>query len=158
MTATAINIHATVIVAGTAGLAFVGPSGCGKSSIAFTCLAEARAQGKYAALIADDRVDVSLQNGRIVASRPAAIAGLIELRHAGIVNAASQKSAVIDACVMPIGAEADRMPEENEDHQLAFGIRVPLLRIPVHTTAPLAFLEALLHVRSDDFTGKGIIF
>lgn len=154
----AVNVHATVIVAGTVGLAFVGPSGSGKSTLAFACLAEARREGKYAALVGDDRVDISLHGGRIVASRAPAIAGLIELRHAGIVGIGSQKSAVVDIAVLPVGRDADRLPDENEVHELGFGVVIPLLRIPVYTTAPLAFLETLSRSRCDEITRKGLFF
>lgn len=153
-----VNIHATVIVAGTLGLAFVGPSGSGKSSLAFTCLADARREGKYAALVGDDRVDVSLHGNRIVASRPAIIADLIELRHAGIVGVESQRSAVVDAAILPVGTDADRLPEESEVYELIPGITVPLLRVPLHAAAPLAFLETLIRVRRDEFTPNGLVF
>ncbi len=84
MTGAARNVHGTAIVVGKRGLIFLGPPGAGKSELAFACLAHARSHGSFAALIADDQVFISTENGQTIATRPASIEGLLELRGSGI--------------------------------------------------------------------------
>ncbi len=97
----AANIHATAIVVETTGLIFVGPSGSGKSSLAFSCLAEARALGLSAVLVADDQVFLSLDGADVVARCPPTIAGLMEVRGTGIISLPYQSQAVLHYAVMP---------------------------------------------------------
>ena len=94
-TAALPNIHATAIVIGTTGILFVGPSGAGKSSAALQCIYEARMRGLSAALVSDDQVLVSEEDGRLIARAPASIAGLIEVRGAGIVRMETVGEAVL---------------------------------------------------------------
>ncbi|MGF0539737.1 HPr kinase/phosphorylase [Agrobacterium sp. ES01] len=143
------NVHGTAIIAGTRGILFVGPSGRGKTSLAFTCMEEALAAGKFAALIADDRVDIRTCDSHVIASRPETIRDLMELRYGGIVSRKSQAKAVIHCgalIVDPVSAE--RLPPENETLVFDGGADVPLLRIPSQTPRPLAFLDALMRTRS----------
>ena len=80
------NIHGTGLVLGTIGLLLRGPSGAGKSLLALTLLDAAAAGGGHAMLVADDRIDLAIDSGRLVMRTPARIAGLIELRGRGIVS------------------------------------------------------------------------
>ena len=108
------NIHATAIVVGTTGLVFLGPSGSGKSQLAFDCLAEARLHGHFAALVADDQVFISRFGTHVVASRPATIRDIIELRHGGIARVVSIPRAVLHYAVLPVERQnAERMPPES---------------------------------------------
>ncbi|MDQ0318251.1 serine kinase of HPr protein (carbohydrate metabolism regulator) [Pararhizobium capsulatum DSM 1112] len=126
------NVHATAIVLGTHGFLFVGPSGSGKSSIALACLAAANAQGLFATLIADDQVLISTMNGRVIANRPASIAGLAEIRGSGIVAVDSVEAAVIDYTVLPLqGPIAERLPQKEEVYTLPDGNSLPLYRLPL---------------------------
>ncbi|MBO3758301.1 hypothetical protein J5J10_18200 [Ciceribacter sp. L1K23] len=152
MTGSGINAHTTVIAVGLTGLAFVGPSGSGKSSLAFSCIAEARRNGRYGALVADDQAWLQILNGSVIASRPVATAGLLELRHSGIVEMGGQRSTVIHYCVLPVGNEAERLPLDDECYEFAANISVPLLRIVIGCSSPLAWIESLIGTRhrSDD--------
>lgn len=123
------SIHATAIVVGSAGLLFVGPSGSGKSSAAFACLAAARARGWNAALIADDRTSLVVRGNRCIASCPAPIRGLLELRGTGIVTLPRLTRAVLSLVVEPAApSAASRLPLENETFSCS-GVAVPLLRL-----------------------------
>ena len=104
------TIHATCVVVGEAGVLIRGPSGSGKSGLAAEIADLARLRGKFAALVADDRVRLEPVNGRLVASCPPAIAGLIERRGVGIVQADHWPEAVV-RLVVDIEAAPARMPE-----------------------------------------------
>jgi len=137
------NVHGTAIVVGTAGLIFVGPSGSGKSSLAFACLAEARALRLSAALVADDQVLVSMDGPDVVADCPPAIAGLIEVRGTGILTLPYRAPAVLHYAVAPVDlAHAERLPPEGERIDLAEGISLPLIRLSSSVRHPLAVIMA----------------
>jgi serine kinase of HPr protein (carbohydrate metabolism regulator) len=143
----AANVHATAIVVETTGLIFVGPSGSGKSSLAFSCLAEARALGLSAVLVADDQVFLSLDGADVVARCPPTIAGLMEVRGTGIISLPYQSQAVLHYAVMPIDlAVADRLPPEDERLDLAADISLPLIRISSTARNPLAIIMAKILV------------
>lgn len=138
-----VNIHATAIVIGTRGLLFTGPSGSGKSMLAFTCIATARRQGAFAALVADDQVLVSRHGDHLLATRPEAIAGLIELRGSGIAPVESISVAALDLAVEVISLpESERFPPENERFRIPGMGDLPLVRIWRGAPDPLAILAA----------------
>ena len=71
-----MQIHASCAAREGQGVLLLGPSGSGKSDLLLRLI------GRGFALVADDRVD--LEDG--VASAPAAIAGLLEVRGLGVVQ------------------------------------------------------------------------
>ncbi|MCA1407128.1 HPr kinase/phosphorylase [Ensifer sp. IC3342] len=146
MTGPVCNIHATAIVLGTSGFLITGPSGSGKSALALSCISEARRRGRFAALVADDRVDLSLENDRIIARCPPSIRGLIEIRGSGIVAIETVSACVLDWAIIPVRPSRDqRLPPESEELQLDIGRSLPLLRVPVENiVSPLDALHALL--------------
>lgn len=151
MTTAQANVHATAIVVGTTGLLFVGPSGAGKSSLAFACMADARKQQQFAALVSDDRVIVSLHGGRLIASGPESIKALIELRCSGIVTVPYIGAVVLDYAVLPIAREeAERLPPDDETVEVLPHCRLPAIRIARDTIEPLTAITALISTR----TGK----
>lgn len=138
-----VNIHATAIVIGTRGLLFTGPSGSGKSMMAFTCIAAAKRRGAFAALVADDQVLVSRHGDHLLATRPDAIAGLVELRGTGIAQVESVSAAALDLAVEVISLpESERLPPENERFRIAGPGDLPLVRIWRGAPDPLAILAA----------------
>lgn len=145
MTPDTDNVHATAIVVGTIGLLFVGPSGSGKSALALACLASAHRAGHFSALVGDDQVFIRLHNGRVVASRPQAIAGLIEIRAGGIARVESLAAAVMHHAVQPVDvATAERLPPESQRYPLVDGASLPLACLPSTSPDPLAVLTALI--------------
>ncbi|SIR29106.1 Hpr(Ser) kinase/phosphatase [Rhizobium sp. RU35A] len=151
MTVQATNVHGTAIVVGTRGLLFVGPSGSGKSTLAFTCLQEARRAGAFAALIADDQVFIRRTGDRLIAERPASIAGLIEIFGSGIGRVDSIAKASLDLVIRVVPNDtAERLPPDNEMLALDEAASLPLLRLLRSTTQPLALIAAL----RPDFRGE----
>ena len=126
------NMHGTAIVIGTTGLLFTGPSGTGKSAIALHCIAEARARGLFAAMVSDDQVLLSAASGRLVARAPASIAGLAEVRGAGIVTVETIEAAVLHRAIRPIEPPfAERLPLGEENVEVLPSFFLPLTRLPL---------------------------
>lgn len=75
-----VLIHATCIALDGRGVLLRGAPGAGKSDLALRLI-----EGG-AALVADDQVALAGEGGRLIASPPAAIAGLLEVRGLGIVS------------------------------------------------------------------------
>jgi HPr kinase/phosphorylase len=96
------TVHATALVIDETGILVRGASGAGKTSLALALIARARAEGRFARLVADDRVALQLRHGRIVMRAPAAIAGLVEIRGAGI-----GKIPVVESCLLRLIVDVD---------------------------------------------------
>lgn len=141
------NLHGTAIVVNDTGIVFIGASGSGKSSLAFAFMTEALYTGQSAALIADDQVFVSRQEGGVImAERPASIAGLLELRGSGIVRVDSVEKAALRYAVMVMAPNSshDRLPPDNEIYTLPCGGDLPVIRIPLQCHNPLARFRILV--------------
>lgn len=139
-----VNIHATAIVVGEAGLLFVGPSGIGKSSMALQCLATARRAGWSAALVADDQVFISQSSGRLIAARPAAIAGLIEIRGSGIAAIPSIPEAPLHLAILLVDPmTAERLPDLEQTYLVTGHGALPQLLLVKDHREPLAAIAAL---------------
>ena len=110
-----VSIHGSCVVLEAAGKMFdapadagvliLGESGSGKSDLALRLIE------RGAVLVADDRVDLSVQNDRLCAGAPSRLAGLIEIRGVGIVAMRHQPMATIMLVVCLTAAEAARLPE-----------------------------------------------
>ncbi|MDO3443221.1 HPr kinase/phosphorylase [Agrobacterium sp. V1] len=144
MNAERFNLHATAITVQNTGILFTGPSGSGKSELAFSFLTEAERCGLPAALIADDQIFVYRDGEDIIAERPQAIAGLLELRGSGIVSRSSVASAPLHFAVTTVlSPENPRLPEDDEVFLLPCGGHLPLLRIPLASLTPYGKFAAL---------------
>lgn len=73
------NIHASCVALGKKGILLLGDSGAGKSDLSLRLI-----QNKKARLVADDRVELEAKEGKIFASSPENIKGLLEVRGVGI--------------------------------------------------------------------------
>lgn len=102
----------------------LGASGSGKSDLALRLI-----MNKGAMLVADDRADVLEKNGKIYASAPENIRGLLEVRGVGIVKMPFTENAEIKLAVELVANanEVERMPE-NLQYQI-LNHTVPLLKL-----------------------------
>ena len=107
------TLHASAAVVRGRGVLIRGASGSGKSSLLLALLD----RDPEAVLIADDRVTLSAEDGRLLASAPEEIAGLMEIRGVGVVRqpyvSPAEISLVVD--LLPL-AECPRLPSESEAH------------------------------------------
>lgn len=131
------QIHATVIDIDGDGVLLRGPSGCGKSDLALR-LIDAGAR-----LVADDRTDLALSDGRVFASAPGELSGLIEVRGVGIVTMAALEKTPLALAVDLVGAaDVERIPEPLRTDIL--GLALPLIRLaPFEASAPAKIRAAL---------------
>ncbi len=131
------QIHATAIDIDGDGVLLRGPSGCGKSDLALR-LIDAGAR-----LVADDRTDLTLSDGRVFASAPVELSGLIEVRGVGIVSMAALEKTPLALAVDLVGAaDVERIPEPAGVDIL--GLSVPLLRLaPFEASAPAKIRAAI---------------
>jgi serine kinase of HPr protein (carbohydrate metabolism regulator) len=124
-----INIHASCIVLADAGKTFgapadagiliVGESGSGKSDLTLRLIE------KGALLVADDRTELSVKDGVLMARAPAALAGLIETRGIGIVALPFAAEARVGLVVALRGAAEIRRLPEAEFYEPPAGLTLP---------------------------------
>lgn len=132
------NIHATAVVLGDRGILIAGPSGAGKTTLALALVAAFGQAGRFARLVADDRVLVEARAGRLVVACPAAIAGLAEVYGLGPSAVQHLDSAVIDLAVRLVDRrEAPRLSDPAEERFA--GVAVPVLALPARN-APACVL------------------
>ena len=97
-----VNIHASCAAIGRAGILILGESGSGKSDLLLRLMDEG------ARLVADDRTELYVTNGRLTARAPKSIAGLMEVRGLGIVAQPFAKSTAL-ALAVQLG-KSERLP------------------------------------------------
>jgi serine kinase of HPr protein (carbohydrate metabolism regulator) len=120
--AASIQAYATCVDINGAGVLLRGPSGSGKSDLALR-LIEGGAK-----LVADDRTDLSLENGRLMARAPQSIAGRMEVRGLGIITVAYCETTEVALVVDLVAPDAvDRLPDSQCCTYLEHG--VPLLAL-----------------------------
>lgn len=128
-------VHATAISVDGKGLLIRGASGSGKSSLALEMISLG------ASLVADDQTELRRQEDGVIASCPAAIAGQIEARGIGILNAIPVGPTPLAAVLDLDTAESDRLPPFRET--VLLGQSLPLLHKAGITTFPAALMQYL---------------
>ena len=140
-----ILAHGTAVQVGETGLLFIGPSGSGKSSLALQLMFSARLAGHKAALVSDDQVFLQAVDGAVIASAPASISGMIELRGSGIGQVKTVAEAMLHHAVRLVDVHAEnRIPEQNQTWRAEGGIELPLVFLDRLVRDPYPWLEALI--------------
>lgn len=148
----AIDIHGSCVLLGAAGkqfgapedagVLFLGESGSGKSELALRLIE------RGAILVADDRVELSIRSGRLCASPPARLAGLIEVRQVGIIAMHHASLATILLVARLSDGAIARLPEREwyvppDTLLLEETARPPLIALAGHlSSAPVKILAA----------------
>lgn len=115
------TIQAGCVAIDGRALLIMGEPGSGKSSLALALI------DRGAVLIGDDGVTLEAQGGRLIASPPPNIAGLIEVRNVGLITLPTA-SGVPVALALTLDQAAERLPETAEVFELD-GASIPMLRL-----------------------------
>ena len=89
---------------GGKGLLILGKSGAGKSSLALAMIALG------ATLVADDRTDIAVLSGQLIASAPEPLQGMIEARGIGLLRLPYTATVALMAAVDMDQTESERLP------------------------------------------------
>lgn len=123
------GLHATTLQVRGRGVMILGRSGAGKTELALTLVERALLRGEAASLVADDRTLLHVEDGRLVASVPAALAGGVEIRGAGLFKVAFVEAAPLYLVVRLVDRdEAERYPS-GETWEFE-GVSLPRLLLP----------------------------
>ena len=143
------QIHATCINLQGFGLLLRGPSGGGKSDLAL------RMMEHNSQLIADDRVDLTLEDDALIARAPCYLRGLLEVRGLGVIEVqygiSIQVLGVID---LVDNTKIERLP--NHQTEILLGIEIPSYQIDpwaISAIAKVQLVRGLISgsiVRNDD--------
>lgn len=125
------QVHASCVeIAGT-GVLLRGPSGSGKSDLALRLI------DGGARLVADDRVDLTIEDAGLVASAPQALSGMIEVRGVGLAQLPSVARARIGMVIDLVDDDTvERLPEPAVCRLL--GIDVRQIRLAAHSASAAA--------------------
>lgn len=118
------NIHATCVEILGAGILILGKSGSGKSDLALRFI-----ENKGAKLVSDDRVDIKIEDGQILAQTPQVLQGLLEVRGVGIFSLDYTPQSVVHIAVELVldRTEIERLPQE-QFYKLGT-VEIPLLKL-----------------------------
>jgi serine kinase of HPr protein (carbohydrate metabolism regulator) len=131
------QIHASCVALSGVGVVLLGRSGSGKSDLALRLI------DAGGLLVADDRLVVERQGGRLIGRAPAALAGLIEVRGLGIMRVEHCASAPL-GLVVELDQEAARarLPERLTHEVL--GVTLPCVRLDSRAPSSCAKIKLAL--------------
>lgn len=133
------TVHGTAVLIGAQGVLIRGRSGSGKSTLAHALIE------RGARFIADDRVCLSARRGRILATVPASIAGLIELRGRGLITLPYERFGVIRLVADIVsGEELERMPHDDQLSVALLDVALPRQPVPSDTGLASRLIGAAL--------------
>jgi HPr kinase/phosphorylase len=122
------TVHASAVLIGARAVLIRGPSGAGKSQLALDLIATAAAgRVRFTRLVGDDRVHLESACARLLVRPAARLAGMIEVRGAGIVRLDHEPCAVVGLVVDLAAADAERLPEKRQVE--LEGITLPRLAV-----------------------------
>ena len=134
------NVHAGAVLVGERGVLIRGAAGSGKSSLALALIAADPAATR---LVADDRAVLEAAGGRLLASVPEALAGLIEIRGQGIFRVPHVSPVVVRLVVDLLApASCPRLPAAEEETTEIAGVGLARLMLPIGSA------DAALRVRA----------
>lgn len=131
-----MQLHASTVAIGGAGLMILGPSGAGKSTLALQLMAVG------AALVADDRTDLHRRGDHVLASCPATILGQIEARGIGILSAKAVGPVRL-GLIVDLGAPSDDRLPQSRSHDV-LGVALPLVSGPYQPHLYAALRQLML--------------
>ncbi|MFN3210242.1 MAG: HPr kinase/phosphorylase [Roseovarius sp.] len=110
------TVHASTVALDGRAVLIRGASGCGKSGLALQLMAMG------AALVADDRTRIWVQDGQVWADAPDAIRGRIEARGVGILQAPPTGPQPLVLVIDMDRVETARLPERRETRLIGMSL------------------------------------
>jgi HPr kinase/phosphorylase len=143
------SVHASAVLAGARAVLIRGESGSGKSGLALALL-QAAHDGRlpFARLVSDDRTRLEAVNGRLLARPVPELAGLLEVRGAGIRHVPHEPVAAV-FLVIDIVDAPPRMPDSGDLAVTINGISLPRLAVASGTDPLPLVLAEIARLRSD---------
>lgn len=131
-------LHASCIALGDQSVLLAGPSGVGKSDLALRFIDQG------AELISDDQTLLTIQHGTLCASPPTSLAGLLEVRHMGLMKMPYRSDVPVRLYIDLVASSEDleRLPEA--DTILCLDHTVPRLRLPSFASSTPAKIRCFL--------------
>ncbi|WP_062014710.1 HPr kinase/phosphorylase [Aureimonas sp. AU4] len=138
------GIHASAVAFGHRAVLIRGVAGSGKSALALALLSRRLFDGTPGRLLADDRVRLRVEEGRLVAFAPDTLKGLIEARGVGLLRVPAAEPCPVALLVDLLEAPepCERMPARADD-TLA-GIVLAAVRWPARASTTGADLVVAL--------------
>ena len=142
-------LHGTCLSVGEAGVLLLGPPASGKSDLALRLIDQGGGgiTGilKGAQLVADDQVAIRLENGRLLAAAPLAIAGRLEIRGLGLVALAHRGEVALTIAVRLTGLPSiERLPDIEKSRFEILGVGLPMILVdPASASAPARIRAAV---------------
>jgi HPr kinase/phosphorylase len=131
------RVHASCVFFASFGVLLRGAPRAGKSDLALR-LIQAGAE-----LVADDQVEIAVRDGRLIASPPANLAGLLEVRGIGILRLPALPLAPLNIVVDLVDhADVERIPAAATADIL--GAKLPLYKLYPFEPSAVAKLYAAL--------------
>lgn len=137
------RIHASTVAIGEHAVLIRGASGSGKSTLALALIEAGRRGGRFARLVADDRTEIEVRGGRLVARPVSPLEGLVERRGLGLTPERHLDAAVVALVVDLVSEEPPRMPEPEDLVVTLGGIDLPRLKLSGHAGEERLVLAAL---------------
>ncbi len=133
-----LNTHGNVVLCAQKGILITGDSGSGKSSLAIGLISELQSSGIFSCLVCDDQVLLTAINGRLKATCPSPISGLIEIHGLGIVEIANQDDAIIHG-IVELADASDLIRQPDPCAAEYCGLSIPKIQVS-RTTVQIAIM------------------
>lgn len=133
------NIHACCVAVDNNGVLILGAPGRGKSDLCLRLINSHRA-----ILVADDRVDLKVEDNQVLASAPANIKGCLEVRGVGILMLPALDEVAVKLVVELVNEPSmvDRLPEP--EYYDCGGVKIRKIQLyPFEASAPDKIIAAL---------------
>ncbi len=147
-----LTLHGSCVSVGGRGVLILGAPGAGKSDLVLRLIDQPgyglTGRLRAARLVADDQVVIERSGSSLIASAPAILAGLLEVRGLGIVTVGAMKAVPLVLAVELAPARGiERLPEESVAPFQCLGVSLPLVRAdPGFASAPARIRAALDHL------------
>jgi serine kinase of HPr protein (carbohydrate metabolism regulator) len=137
------SLHATALLLDDHGVLITGPSGAGKTTLALELIRQFGIVGRFARLVGDDQLFVRASAGRLIASCPGTIAGLVEVHGLGPRRVPVLDSAVVDL-VIRLVAQVELPRYQEPGTETIAGVAIAAVDVPARNATASALAVAAL--------------